>query len=61
MWELPAVLATWVLTTSYVFVIAYLSTTEDIAVNLEPKAADDGKYKASLTRPSFAGRRSSRK
>ncbi len=44
MWELPAVLATWILTTSYVFVVAYLSTTDDIAVNLEPKAADDGKY-----------------
>ena len=37
-------LATWVLTTIYGFGVAYLSTTDDIAVTLEPKAADDGKY-----------------
>ena len=55
MWELPAVLATWVLTTSYVLVVAYLSTTDDIAVNLEPKAADDGKYQG-FPYPSFLRR-----
>ena len=44
MWELPAVLATLVLTISCVFVVANGSTTNNIAVNIELKAADDGKY-----------------
>ena len=44
-------LATWVLTTSYGFGAAYLYTTDDIAVTLEPKAADDGKYISFLPSP----------
>ena len=44
-------LATWVLTTSYGFGVAYLYTTDDIAVTLEPKAADDGKYISFLPSP----------